>query len=265
MGVVLERRLGVDPPEHAHVALGATSRDLAGLRDGHHRGRGEDPADPRLQARAGASSHPAASTRAPPSTRERGITAAMIPVPTGGPAARMAAIEGISCPKEPTRRVDLEVIAAVSIARPLRADLNATVDRYAGQRVPTPWSADAELSTVRPLDGRALSGPVSWLEGRFCPGCGGDGGGRGGGARGPGLASPENQVSTSRPPTSSALRDHVRVRDPPRDLAVARGSRTSRSRLGRPRGASRDDPSTTRTGDADRWLQRSSPVRASNA
>ncbi len=89
---------------------------------------------------------PAASSAMPARTRRAGITPGMIAV-----GVRASDPGEINSPKEPTRRVGVEVIAAVSIARPLRAG----IPRYGTRR-----AGSTDLSTLdRPLRGEVVHRP----------------------------------------------------------------------------------------------------------
>ena len=74
----------------------------------------EQATDPVARPERAEHDHPATSATRPATRRSRGVTAAMI---------RAATRKG---PKEPTRHVGVDAIAAVSVARPLRAGSNGT-------------------------------------------------------------------------------------------------------------------------------------------
>ena len=98
------------------------------------------------------SATPATSATRPATSGTRGDTAAMIR------AGRRRTWKG---PKEPTRHVGVDAIAAVSVARPLRADANARrrgrrpVNRRRPPIRPRPGDG---LSTARPQPGRRSAG-----------------------------------------------------------------------------------------------------------
>src|SRR5262245_13984650 len=91
---------------------------------------------------------PATSATRPRAIGSRGVTAAMIVRRTW------------KGPKEPTRHVGVDAIAAVSVARPLRADPNGTVPPGTGARRPVHGIA-ATSSGYPPSIHMALAGGAS--------------------------------------------------------------------------------------------------------
>ena len=194
--LVLERLRGIDPPADADVPRAPPPGHLDRPGHGHDRGGGEDPPDP------GPGSEPpherASRRRARQGRRGRGRGGSRRDDSRREPASGRRLRRGINGPKEPTRRVGLDVIAAVSIAQPLRAAINATRPRGAGQRTYPPFSARSRVELVhrvsttaasaraRPADAAersARAAPVSGSSARTWP---------------------AKLVRTRRPPTSSA-------------------------------------------------------------
>ena len=253
--LVLELLLGVDPSGDGHVARRARLGERERASHRHDRGRGEDAAD------AGAAAERSQEDPADPEQREAdqdqedGDHAGMIAAGTAARSRRAArrdpaGISGESSPKEPTRRVGVDVIAAVSIARPLRAAIHAiggehrgsmglsTHDRPNGSRVVHRRSTATAAQVRR---GQPALRPVSGSSARTWP---------------------SKLVSTRRPPTSSTVRDDVGVRHPPGDLAV--GLERERLDLGLDDDVGEARRAERRRGSAwrDRWLQRSVAGRA---
>ena len=243
--LVLELVLGVDPAGDGHVAGGAGLRQGDGPRHRDDLGRGQDPAD------AGAAPERAEQDPADREQREAGHGQedgdhrGMIAVAPRRPAVRAGGRSGgIKSPKEPTRRVGVEVIAAVSIARPLRAATHAT-----GRRP----RRSTGLSTPRPPDRPRLSTPPVHRQPAARPV-------RSDRARAPGRRS--SSAPAGRPPARpSVTTSECATRQATSPSGSIANVSISAWTMTWP---SRDDPRTARIGVADRWLQRSSPVRASN-